>query len=67
MTYDQRRIYGTTVGLVFFALGVLLLVERSTGTGVLLAVIGLGLAVGALSGRALRQRADDNSDPRNLG
>lgn len=64
MTYDQRRIYGTAVGLVFFGFGALVLVQGNVGGGVLLLACGLGLSVGALTGRALRRRVDDTSDPR---
>lgn len=65
MNYDQRRIYGTTVGLVFIALGVLVLVRGGTWTGVLVIVWGVALAAGAISGRRLRQRPDDTTDPPN--
>jgi hypothetical protein len=65
MTYDQRRIYLTTAGLVGVALAVISAIQGHFGTAAVLAVTGVALVAGAISGHALRQRSNDPSDPRN--
>jgi uncharacterized membrane protein len=65
VTYDQRRLYATSLGLIALALGVVFLVRGATGSGAVVVGCGALITAGGLSGRGLRQRPDDTSDPRN--
>ena len=67
MTYDQRRIYLTTGGLAGMALAVIFSIQGDFGWAVVVAVAGLALVAGGISGRGLRQRSNDDSDPRKAG
>lgn len=65
MSYDQRRIYLLTVALIELAVVVWSQLDGITTLGAFGIVAGLFMAGCAITGRGLRQRADDSTDPRN--